>query len=76
MDLANLKAIGMGSKEYKKTHNISDEQIKADNKISIRDYMSQNELDKIKKAEEDINGLIKYGKIYEYGILKDELFKL
>jgi hypothetical protein len=76
MYLANLKAIGMGSKEYKKTHNISDEQIKADKKISIRDYMSKNELDKIKKAEEDINGLIKYGKIYEYGTLKNELFNI
>ena len=76
MDLANLKAIGMGSKEYKKTHNITDEKIKEDKKISIRDYMSQNKLDKIKKAEEDINGLIKYGKIYKYGILKNELFNI
>ena len=76
MDLANLKAIEMTSKDYKKIHNISDEKIKEDKKISIRDYMSQNELDKIKVAEEDINGLIKYGRIYDYKTLKDELLKL
>ena len=76
MDLANLKAIGMGSKEYKKTHNITDEKIKEDKKISIRDYMSQNKLDKIKKAEEHINGFILYGKIYDYETLKKELFSL
>ena len=76
MDLSNLKAIEMTSKEYKQTHNITDEQIKEDGKISIRDYMSKTELEKIKKAEEHINGFILYGSIYEYENLKTRLFSL
>jgi Ser-tRNA(Ala) deacylase AlaX len=76
MDLANLKAIEMTSKQYKEIHNISNEQIKEDKKISIRDYMSKDELEKIKKAEEHINGFIKYGEIFSYQILKEKLFKL
>jgi len=34
MDLANLKAIEMTSKQYKEIHNISNEQIKEDKRIS------------------------------------------
>jgi len=76
MDLANLKAIGLTSKSYKTKYNLTNEQIKKDGKISIRDYMNNDSLEKIKKAEEDINGLIKYAKITDYHKLKEELFNL
>ena len=76
MDLSNLKAIKMTSKEYKQTHNITDETIREDGKISIRDYMSKAELEKIKKAEEHINGFILYGSIYDYETLRKKLFSL
>jgi hypothetical protein len=76
LDLANLKAIGLTSRTYKKKYGITDEQIKSDGKLSIREYMSSDELEKIKRVEEDINGLVKYAKITDYQKLKDELFKL
>jgi hypothetical protein len=76
MDLANLKAIGLTSKGYKTKYNLTNEQIKKDGKISIRDYMNNDSLEKIKKAEEDINGLIKYARITDYHKLKEELFNL
>jgi hypothetical protein len=76
LDLANLKAIGLTSRTYKKKYSITNEQIKKDGKISIRDYMDNEELEKIKRVEEDINGLIKYAKITDYQRLKEELFNI
>ena len=73
LDLANLKALGITSKQYKENNNISAEQIKEDNNISIRDYMSKDELAKIESAEQDIWGLIKYAKILNYADLKKSL---
>jgi uncharacterized protein YgfB (UPF0149 family) len=73
LDLANLKALGITSKQYKEANKITDEQIKEDNNISIRDYMSKDELAKIETAEQDIWGLIKYAKILNYADLKKSL---
>jgi hypothetical protein len=76
LDLANKKAIGMTSTQYKKAFNITDEKIKEDGKISIRDYMSDIELDRIKRVEEDINGLIKYGGIMDIETLTKRIMEI
>ena len=73
LDLANLKALEMTSKQYKEIHEITNEKIKEDHNISIRDYMSKDELKKIEIAEQDIWGLIKYAKILNYSGLKKSL---
>jgi hypothetical protein len=73
LDLANLKAIGMTSQTFKKINNLTDEKIKKDGKTSIRDYMTQNQLDKIKKIEQHIHGLIVYAGITDYITLKSKL---
>jgi len=76
LDLANKKAIGMTSTQYKKAFNITDEKIKEDGRISIRDYMSDIELDRIKRVEEDINGLIKYGGIMDIETLTKKIMEM
>jgi len=73
LDLANIKALGVSSRQYKTLNDITNEQIKADGNISIRDYMSKEELKKIEIAEQDIWGLIKYAKILIYENLKNQL---
>ena len=73
LELANLKALGMSSSTFKKLYNLTDEKIKKDSKISIRDYMTENQLDKIKKIEQHIHGLIVYAGITDYITLKSKL---
>ena len=75
LDLANLKALGMTSKTFKKLNNITPAKIKEDGNISIRDYMSQTQLDKIKKIEEHIHGLILYAGITDYQTLKSKILE-
>jgi hypothetical protein len=62
-DLINIKALGCKAWMYKENHGLTDEQIKADGKISIRDYLSKSQLARIKQVETDIHGLIKYARL-------------
>lgn len=75
LDLANLKALGMTSKTFKNLNNITPAKIKEDGNISIRDYMTQTQLDKIKKIEEHIHGLILYAGITDYQTLKSKILE-
>ena len=75
LELANLKALGMSSSTFKKLYNLTDEKIKKDSKISIRDYMTENQLDKIKKIEQHIHGLIVYAEITDYQTLKSKILE-
>ena len=75
LDLANLKALGMTSKTFKKLNNITPAKIKEDGNISIRDYMTKTQLDKIKKIEEHIHGLILYAGITDYQTLKSKILE-
>jgi hypothetical protein len=75
LDLANLKALGMTSKTFKNLNNITPAKIKEDGNISIRDYMTKTQLDKIKKIEEHIHGLILYAGITDYQTLKSKILE-
>jgi hypothetical protein len=76
LNLANHKAIGMTSQAYKELNGLTKEKIANDGNISIRDYMNQSQLDLIKQAEKDIDGIINYGRIYSYSEIKERLFSL
>jgi hypothetical protein len=73
MDLANLGGIGMTSRAFKETHNITDSKIKQDGKISIRDYMTKSELAQIEAMEKKIHGYIVYADITDYQTLKSKI---
>jgi lipoate-protein ligase A len=66
----------MTASQYKKAFGITDEKIKEDGKTSIRDYMSDIELERIKRVEEDINGLIKYGGIVDIETLTKKIMEM
>jgi hypothetical protein len=68
LTLANLKVLGSSGKKYAKDNDIEIEQGK-----NIRDYLPQDKLDEISRVEQDIHGMIKYGKMYEYQDIKKEL---
>jgi len=68
MTLINMIVLGTTAKSYAKTHNIEVEKGK-----SIRDYLEQSKLDRIKKLEEHLNGLILYAKIRDYQTLKEQM---
>jgi len=69
MTLANIKVLGMKAEKYCKLHNIE----VTDEMISVRDALPKDKLELIKKAEEYINGFIKYGGITDYNVLKQKL---
>jgi hypothetical protein len=71
MTLANLKVLGCTAKKYCNDHEI---EITSD-MISVRDALPESLLDKIKQAEKDINGFIKYAGVTEYEDIKDRLMK-
>jgi len=73
LDLGNYYGIGMRSRAFKKLHGLNDSIIKADGNISIRDYMTKSQLDAIKQVEQVIHGLIEYGEIRDFSILKEKL---
>jgi hypothetical protein len=75
LELANLKGLGMTSKTFKKLYNLTDEKIKKDGKTSIRDYMTENQLNSIKKIEQHIHGLIVYAEITDYQALKSKILE-
>ena len=64
--LANIKVLGCSSKKYKKDNNI----VVPKGKL-FRDCLNKEQLEAIEKVEEDINGYIKYGKIYDYQKIKE-----
>jgi len=73
LDMVNIKALGCRARDYKLDKGITDEQIKEDGNISIRDYMTKQELAKIKKVEQDVWGLMKYANLTSYDEIKNRL---
>jgi len=69
MTLANIKVLGMKAEKYCRINNIEI----TDDMISVRDALPEDKLELIKKAEEYINGYIKYGGITDYDTLKEKL---
>jgi hypothetical protein len=65
-DLANKKAVGYTSREYKAKHNL-------DKKQALRDYLSKEDLEKIKEVEKDLWGYITYANITDYNLLKQKI---
>jgi hypothetical protein len=70
-DMCNLWAIGMTSRKFKTENNIEPKHDE-----SIRDYMNDSSLERIKQAEKHLHGLMVYGGITDYDELKERLFKL
>ena len=66
MTLANIKVLGCKADKYARDNNIE-----IDKNKTIRDYLNKDLLIAIEKVEEDINGYIKYGKIYDYQKIKE-----
>jgi hypothetical protein len=66
--LINMIVLGTTAKNYAKIHNI-----KVENGKTIRDYLDKSKLDRIKKLEEHLNGLILYAKIRDYQTLKEQM---
>ena len=68
--LVNMIVLGCKASKYANDNNIEIEGSK-----SIRDYLSKSQLDEIKTIEGNVNGIIKYGKVYEYQDIKEELLR-
>jgi len=68
IDLSNLVALGVRAKQYKEQNSIEVEKGK-----TIRDYMSEDELNRIEEAERKINGYIEFGGVTTYEELKNRL---
>ena len=66
--LINMIVLGTTAKNYAKIHNI-----KVVKGKTIRDYLDKSKLDRIKKLEEHLNGLILYAKIRDYQTLKEQM---
>ena len=66
--LVNIKVLGVIGTKYAKDNNIEVGKGK-----SIRDYLSKEQLDTIKEVERRLSGLIEFGSITDYQILKDSL---
>jgi len=69
--LTNMEVLGCMASKYARDNNIE-----VENGKSIRDYLSKEQLQEITDIEEHINGVIKYGKIYDYHEIKAELQKI
>ena len=69
MTLANMKVLGMSAKKYCRENNL---EVTKD-MVSVRDVLPKDILERIKKTEEDINGFIKYGGVYNYEELKSRI---
>jgi len=74
LNLANLAGVGMTSKVYKQKTNLTPTKIKDDGKLSIRDYMTKDELKAIEEKEQELWALIKYVST-DYQILKSKLLE-
>jgi len=66
MDIANVKVLGFTAKEYKSFYNL-------DMNTTVRDTLSEDELNDIVKVEEHLHGLIKYGEITDLQVLKSKI---
>ena len=75
LDLANLAGLGMTSKAYKQKMRLTPAKIKEDGKLSIRDYMTTDELKAIENMERKIHGYMEYADIIDYQVLKSKLLE-
>ena len=68
--LVNMIVLGCKASKY-----ANDNDIEIEGNKSIRDYLNKEQLEEIKDIEENVNGIIKYGKVYEYQDIKEELLR-